>query len=119
MKHNIIQLIEQKNRAYVDTSNHIFVKTGNVVRVSYKITESAKERIQQYEGLIISTQNRTNSKTFKLRRIAHGVGVEQTFPLFSPKITHIKLCSKSKVRRSKLFFIRNLQSKSKFIRLIK
>lgn len=111
---NIIHYIEKK---YLKSSNESAnpscdVNPGDIVRIAYKIPEGEKERIQYYEGLVISKQNRTLSKTFKIRRSVQGIGVEQTFLVNSPKIVSITLKQSSKVRRAKLYFLRKLQGKS-------
>jgi large subunit ribosomal protein L19 len=87
-------------------------KVGNIIRLGYKIPEGEKDRIQYYEGLIISTQNRGLGKTFTLRRNVQGIGVEQIFLAHSPKIISINKKQSSKIRRAKLYFIRNLRGKA-------
>lgn len=113
-KKNIIDYIEKNYlKSSVETLEPSFtVKAGDVIRIAYKIPEGEKERVQHYEGLVISTQNRSLSKTFKIRRSVQGIGVEQTFLVNSPKIVSITLKQSSKVRRAKLYFLRNLQGKS-------
>jgi large subunit ribosomal protein L19 len=93
-------------------NSHSAIKPGNIVRVGYKIPEGEKERIQYYEGIIISVSNRGISKTFKIRRSVQSIGLEQTFLVHSPKIVSIDLKQSSKIRRAKLYFLRNLQGKS-------
>lgn len=107
-----INLIEQKhiNKALFDEQQ--LIKPGNILRIGYKIPEGDKERIQYYEGLVIAVQNRTLSKTFKIRRTVQGIGVEQTFLVNSPKIVSIVKKQTSKIRRAKLFFVRHLTGKS-------
>ena len=95
-----------------NSSTHTQITSGDIIRIAYKIPEGEKERIQHYEGLVISTHNRSLSRTFKIRRSVQGVGVEQTFLVNSPKIMTITLKQSSKVRRAKLYFIRNLKGKS-------
>ena len=85
---------------------------GNIIRLGYKIPEGEKDRVQYYEGIIISKKSRNISKTFKIRRTVQGVGVEQTFLFHSPKIVSINLKQTSKIRRAKLYFLRKLQGKS-------
>lgn len=108
---DLLKLIEEKHFSDLDRSETA-IKPGDILRVGYKIPEGDKERIQFYEGLVISIQNRTLSKTFKLRRIVQGIGVEQTFVLNSPKIVSITKKQSSKVRRAKLYFIRALKGKA-------
>lgn len=88
------------------------IKPGDLIRMGYKIPEGEKERLQYYEGIIISIQNRLISKTFKIRRFVQGVYIEQTFLVHSPKIVSLVILKSSKVRRAKLYFLRNLKGKA-------
>lgn len=88
------------------------LKIGEIVKIGYIIPEGDKERIQYYEGLIISKKNRGLGKTFTLRRSVQGIGVEQIFLENSPKIISIFRKQLSKVRRAKLYFIRELKGKA-------
>ena len=112
--YNLIQIIEEKNicKSNIKPVEKKSLNPGDIVRIGYKIPEGDKERIQYYEGLIISIQNRGISKTFKVRRIVQGIGVEQTFLLNSPKITLLSRKQSSKIRRAKLYFIRRLKGKA-------
>ena len=85
---------------------------GDTVRVSYKIKEGNKERIQAYEGVVIARKNGSVRESFTVRRVSFGVGVERTFPLHSPKIEKIEVVKKGKVRRAKLFYLRDLTGKA-------
>ena len=89
-----------------------FINPGATLRIAYRIPEGEKERTQYYEGVVIATQNRLASKTFKIRRFVDGIGVEQTFLLNSPKILSISLKHSAKVRRAKLYFLRHLRGKA-------
>jgi len=83
------------------------IRTGDTVRVSLKIEEKGKTRIQLYEGLVIARKHGAESGgTFTVRKISHGVGVERIFPLYSPSIEKIEVIRRTRVRRSKLYFIR-------------
>ena len=82
-------------------------RVGDTVRVDYKIIEGKRERIQAFEGVVIAKKNKGISKTFTVRKISSGVGVERIFPVNSPKIDKIVVIRKGKVRRSKLNFLRN------------
>jgi len=93
------------------------IKVGNVVRLTYKVQEGEKERIQTYEGLIIAKQNRGLGESFLLRRNVQGVGVEQVFLLNSPKILSVIKKQESTVRRAKLFFTRRLSRKAARVKL--
>jgi large subunit ribosomal protein L19 len=90
---------------------------GNVVRLGYLIPEGEKERIQYYEGLIINIQNKGLGKSFTIRRNVEGIGVEQIFPHYSPKIVSIIKKQASKVRRAKLYFLRSLSGKSSRLKI--
>ncbi|MCC5813331.1 MAG: 50S ribosomal protein L19 [Leptospira sp.] len=85
---------------------------GDTVRVHYRIVESGKERIQAYEGLVIAINNKSYGKSFTVRRISYDVGVERVFPLHSPKIARIELIRKGKVRRAKLYYVREKSGKA-------
>jgi large subunit ribosomal protein L19 len=88
------------------------IKTGDIIKIGYLIPEGEKERLQYYEGLIISIKNRGMGKSFTLRRSVQGIGLEQIFVANSPKIASIIKKQSSKVRRSKLYFLRVLSGKS-------
>ena len=85
---------------------------GDTVRVYVKVVEGDKERLQAYEGIVIARKNGSIRETFTVRRISFGVGVERTFPVHSPRIDHVEVVRKGKVRRAKLYYIRNLSGKS-------
>jgi len=86
-------------------------KAGDNVSVSYRIIEGAKERIQVYRGDVIQIKGQGATKTFTVRKISGNVGVERIFPLSSPNIADIKINKHGRVRRSKLFYLRNLVGK--------
>ena len=85
---------------------------GDTVKVSVKVIEGTRERIQAYEGVVIAKRGGSISETFTVRRISFGVGVERTFPLHSPKIADIKVIRKGSVRRAKLYYLRDLTGKA-------
>ncbi len=88
------------------------IASGNTVRVHQKIQEKGKTRIQIFEGLVIARKHGSEAgATFTVRKTASGVGMEKTFPLYSPMIDKIEIVRKSKVRRSKLYFIRDKAAK--------
>lgn len=104
----IIEQINQENiKAEVPSFN-----VGDTVKVSVKVIEGTRERIQAYEGIVIAKRGGGISETFTVRRISFGVGVERTFPLHSPKIADIKVVKKGAVRRAKLYYLRNLTGKA-------
>ena len=84
---------------------------GDSVAVSYKIIEGAKERIQIYKGDVIQINGDGATKTFTVRKISNGVGVERVFPLSSPIIQDVKILKYGKVRRAKLYYLRKLVGK--------
>lgn len=87
-------------------------KAGDNVSVNYKIIEGGKERIQSFRGDVIKRQGTGSTASFTVRKISDGVGVERTFPLFSPNIDSIELNKSGRVRRAKLYFQRNRFGKS-------
>ena len=87
-------------------------KIGDNVKVGIKIIEGNKERIQFYEGIIIAKKNSSINKTITVRKILQGIGVERIFLVHSPKIDSINILRSSKVRRAKLYYLRNLKGKA-------
>ena len=85
---------------------------GDTVKVGYKIIEGGKERVQNFEGVVIAKKNGGISETFTVRHISYGVGVEKVYPLHSPKIASITVVKKGKVRRAKLYYLRGLTGKA-------
>lgn len=79
---------------------------GDTVKVHYKVVEGGRERTQVFQGAVIKRQNGGVRETFTVRKIPFGVGVERTFPVHSPKIAKIEIISRGKVRRSKLYYLR-------------
>ena len=109
---NLIKYIEDKYLSTQEKREKCSIEIGDLIRISYSVSEGEKERIQYYEGLVIAINNRGLGKSFVLRRTVQGVGVEQIFVLNSPKIVSILKKQSSKVRRSKLYYIRNLRGKA-------
>jgi len=111
---SLIGVIEKKyiKENFLSFENQEKVRVGDIIRLGYIIPEGEKERTQYYEGLIIAINNRGLGKSFTLRRTVQGIGVEQVFLAHSPKIVSISKKQSSKVRRAKLYFIRNLRGKS-------
>ena len=105
---NIIEQIEKENlKGSVPEFN-----VGDTVKVSFKVIEGTKERIQAFEGIVIAKRNSGIRETFTVRRVSYGIGVERTFPLHSPKVADIKVIRKGKVRRAKLYYLRDLTGKA-------
>jgi large subunit ribosomal protein L19 len=92
------------------------INVGDTVKVHIKIVEGSRERIQIFEGFILKMQNGGISRTFTVRRIASGVGVEKTFPLHSPRVDKIEIVRHSKVRRAKLNYMRQRTGKAARLR---
>lgn len=96
----------------VEARKGLGVRPGDTVRVSQKITEKGKTRLQVFEGLVLTCKHGNEpGATFTVRKVASGVGVEKTFPLFSPMIDKIEIVKRTKVRRSKLYCIREKAAK--------
>ena len=91
--------------------NYPAFRPGDNVVVSYKIIEGAKERIQDYRGDVIQISGEGLNKTFTVRKISNGVGVERIFPFSSPNIAEVKVLKHGKVRRAKLYYLRELVGK--------
>lgn len=87
-------------------------KAGDTIRVHVRIVEGEKERVQAYEGIAIRRDNRAFGKTFTVRKISHGVGVERIFLETSPKLAKVELVQSSKTRRAKLYYIRGRAGKA-------
>lgn len=100
---NIIKEINQGNLKKEVESFGI----GDTVRVYAKITEGDKERIQGFEGIVIARKGGSVSETFTVRKIVQGIGVERIFPIHSPKVDRIKVLKRGRVRRAKLFYLRD------------
>ncbi len=111
MEVKVMNIIEQINNENVKKEIPSF-NVGDTVKVSVKVVEGTRERIQAYEGVVIAKRGGSISETFTVRRISFGIGVERTFPLHSPKITDIKVVKKGAVRRAKLYYLRNLTGKA-------
>ena len=85
---------------------------GDTIRVFVKVVEGSRERLQAFEGVVIARRNGSVRETFTVRRTSYGVGVERTFPLHSPRVDHIVVVRRGKVRRAKLYYLRNLSGKA-------
>ncbi|MEX2462182.1 MAG: 50S ribosomal protein L19 [Paenibacillaceae bacterium] len=94
-------------------------RPGDTLKVYVKVIEGTRERIQLFEGVVIKRHGTGISKTFTVRKISYGVGVERTFPLHSPKIDKIDVARRGKVRRAKLYYLRELRGKAARIKEIR
>ena len=92
---------------------------GDTVKVGFKVIDGTKERIQNFEGVVIAKKHGGIRENFTVRRLSFGVGVERTFPLHSPKIASITVVKRGKVRRAKLYYLRGLTGKAAKIAEIK
>lgn len=104
---NVIEMIE---REYMRGDIPSF-KTGDTVKVHVRIIEGQKQRIQAFEGVVIRKRLGNSRSNFTVRKISYGVGVERTFPLHSPIIDQIEVVTRGKVRRSRLYYLRELKGK--------
>jgi len=87
-------------------------KVGDTVKVSYKVVEGGRERVQPFQGIVIKRHGQGARETFTVRKISFAVGVERTFPVHSPKIVKLEVITRGKVRRSKLYYLRDKVGKA-------
>jgi len=107
-KMNIIKAVEADQLK--ENSENFSI--GDTVKINYKIIEGKTERIQVYEGVVIALNNSGLTRTATVRKISYGVGVERIFPLHSPKIDSVQVVRRGKVRRSKLYYLRDRVGKA-------
>jgi large subunit ribosomal protein L19 len=94
-------------------------RPGDTVRVHVKVVEGTRERIQIFEGVVIKRRGGGISETFTVRKVSYGVGVERTFPVHTPKIAKLEVVRRGKVRRAKLYYLRELRGKAARIKEIR
>ena len=111
----IIRSIEQK-QLRTDLTK---ISIGDTVRVWVKVVEGSRERLQAFEGVVIAMRNGGVRETFTVRRVSYGIGVERTFPMHSPRVDHVEIIRSGKVRRAKLYYLRNLQGKAAKLKEVK
>ena len=92
------------------------IRIGDNIKIGVKIFEGNKERVQFYEGTVIAKKNSTVNKTITVRKVFQGIGVERIFLIHSPKVISVKILRSSKVRRSKLYYLRNRKGKAARLR---
>ena len=109
---NLIEMLE-KEQMRGDIPDF---KAGDTVKVYVRIIEGQKERIQVFEGVVIRKRRGESRASFTVRKVSYGVGVERTFPLHSPVIDRIEVMARGRVRRSRLYYLRNLRGKKARIR---
>ena len=112
-------MLKLNNQKVIDNLHNNFIKPnlpkiqiGDTVKIGVKIIEGNKERIQFYEGTIIAKKNSSINTTITVRKVLQGIGIERIFLIHSPKIDSIEILRSSKVRRSKLYYLRNLKGKA-------
>jgi large subunit ribosomal protein L19 len=110
-KQNKMELIKIAEKAFDVVQEHPNFRSGDTVTVNYKIKEGNKERIQSFRGVVIQRKGTGVTETFTVRKVSGGVGVERIFPLFSPFIDSIEVNKLGKVRRARIFYLRDLTGK--------
>ena len=110
---NIIEKIEKEQLEKLSSGKDIpDFNPGDTIKVDVKVVEGTRERIQAFEGVCIARGGKGINESFTVRKISYGEGVERVFPLFSPKISAITLVRKGKVRRAKLYYLRDRRGKA-------
>ena len=105
------EIIKSIEKAQLRTDRPDF-NVGDTLRVFVKVVEGNRERLQAFEGTVIARRTGSCRETFTVRRVSYGIGVERTFPLHSPRVDHIEIIRRGKVRRAKLYYLRGLQGKA-------
>ena len=103
---NITEAVEPKTNPDIPT-----LSPGDTVKVSNRVVEGDKERIQVFQGVVIKVRNSGPGSSFTVRRVAYGVGVERTFPIYSSLVEKVEVLRHGKVRRARLFYLRGLSAK--------
>ena len=110
---NLLQTLEAEQQAKLAAARPVpLFEPGDTLRVSVKVVEGERERIQAFEGVCIARKNAGINSNFTLRKISYGEGVERIFPLYSPRITAIEVVRRGAVRRAKLYYLRGLTGKA-------
>ena len=109
---NVIQQIEAEHAAQLPGAKMPVFQPGDTVIVNVKVAEGERTRVQAYEGVCIARSGHGLNESFTVRKISYGEGVERVFPVMSPMIDSIKVVRRGKVRRAKLYYLRNLRGKS-------
>lgn len=113
-----VTVIEELEASQI-TSVHPEFRCGDTVRVHYRVVEGDKTRVQVFQGVVIKRHRGGVRSTFTVRKVSFGTGVERIFPLHSPRIDKIEVASRGVVRRSRLFYLRNLTGKAARVRDVK
>jgi large subunit ribosomal protein L19 len=111
-KQSIMDLLKIAQDQLIETKNWPEFKSGDTITVYYKIIEGNKEREQQFQGVVLQRRGAGPTETFTIRKISGGVGVERIFPINSPKITRIDVNKRGKVRRARIFYLRDMIGKN-------
>jgi len=107
IKMNVLEMIEKEQmRGDIPA-----FKTGDTVKVYVRIIEGQKQRIQAFEGVVIRKRRGNSRSNFTVRKVSYGIGVERTFPMHSPVIDRVEVVTRGLVRRSRLYYLRNLRGK--------
>ncbi|HUA76923.1 MAG TPA: 50S ribosomal protein L19 [Acetobacteraceae bacterium] len=110
---NLLQTLEEEQRKKLEAQRGVpRFDPGDTVRVSVKVVEGERERIQAFEGVCIARKNAGINSNFTLRKISYGEGVERVFPLYAPSVAGIEVVRRGKVRRAKLYYLRGRRGKS-------
>ena len=112
MRSKAIELVEQRTVKSATRGQLPEFRVGDTIKVHTKISEGDKERIQIFEGVVIRMKRAQVNTTFTVRKVSYGVGVERIFPLYSPRIDKVEIMSSGKVKRARLFYLRDLQGKA-------
>jgi large subunit ribosomal protein L19 len=110
-KETIMDIIKKIEAEHIRLDMPEF-KAGDTVKVHYRIIEGEKERIQVFQGAVLRRRRGTTNSTFTVRKISDGIGVERVFPMNSPYIDRVEVVSEGKVRRSRIYYLRNLRGKA-------
>lgn len=105
------EIIKQVENELVARKDHPVFQAGDTITVHYKIIEGTKERVQQYQGIVLQRSGSGATETFTVRKISGNIGVERIFPITSPFIEKIDVNKRGVVRRAKIFYIRGLRGK--------
>jgi large subunit ribosomal protein L19 len=108
MRHSALEHVESKQLR----KDLVDFRTGDTVRVHWKVKEGEKERVQPFEGVVIRKTKGANRATFTVRKVSYGVGVERIFPLHSPRYERLEVVTRGSVNRSRLFYLRDLKGKA-------
>lgn len=105
---NVLEQIERESMRY-DIPEF---RVGDTVKVYIRIIEGAKERVQIFQGVVIRRKKGNMGASFTVRKVSHGIGVEKTFPLHSPRVEKVERITEGKVRQARLYYLRNLRGKA-------